>query len=227
MPKTTRKKPWVILILILIIAVVVFGRWYFPEKFAVSFAIQKLVNLITPEHELEARIAELEEENAGLKARIFDQSVMPTSTVKVYSSYPFNNSQYIVLAAGKNQGINTGDVVTYGGDILVGKVQNVSANESVAETIFNPGWEMSVRIGTQEINSLFKGGIELDVTLIPNDLPVNAGDAVVTAGQGLPYGLGVGTVQSIINDAGTPYKHAILQAPFKLEDLRNVSVIHP
>ncbi len=227
MQKTTRKKPWITFILILVLAIVVFGKWYFSGKFTASFTAQKLVDLITPEANLKAQIAELEQENAELKAQIFDQSIMPTSTVKVYSSYPFNNSQYIVLAAGENQGIDVGDVVTYGSDILIGKITSVSPSESVAETIFNPGWEMSVRIGTQQVNSLFKGGIELDVTLIPNNLPVNAGDVVVTASRGFPYGLEVGIVQSIVNDAGTPYKHAVLQAPFKLENLRDVSIIHP
>ncbi len=227
MSKTTNKKPWAVLILLIILIVIIFGKWYFPGKFSVSFAIDKVANLVTPEYKLKAQIAELEQENADLKAQVFDQSIMPTSTVKVYSSYPFNNNQQIVLAAGKNQGVNVGDVVTYGSHILVGKIKSVSANESVTETIFNPDWEMSVRIGTQQTNSLFKGGIELDVTLIPNDLSVNAGDMVVTASSGFPYGLEVGTVQSVVNDAGTPYKHAVLQAPFKLGNLRDVFIIHP
>lgn len=226
MPKTARKKIWPILILIAVLGAIVFGKVYFPEKFQASFLMQKLADLITPQYQLKAQIAELEQENADLKAQIFDQGIMPTSTVKVYSSYPFNNSQYIVLAAGSKEGVSVGDVVTYGKNILVGKIQSVSLNESIAESIFNPNWEMSVRIGSQQVNSLFRGGIELDVTLIPKNTPVNIGDTVVTASQGFPYGLEVGTIQSVTDDVGTPYKHAVLTAPFKLQDLRDVSIVH-
>ncbi|MDE2102785.1 MAG: rod shape-determining protein MreC [Patescibacteria group bacterium] len=212
--------------LALILAAVIFGGWYFPEKFRVSSFIQNIINRLTPEYQLRQQVAELQKENENLRAQIFDQSITQTSTIKVYSSYPFNNNQYIVLAAGSNQGLKVGDVVTYGTNLLVGQLTSVSPNESVAETIFNPNWEMAVRIGTQQVNALFRGGIELKVTLIPKSLPVNNGDLAVTASQGFPYGLEVGSVQSVTDDVGTPYKEATLQAPFKLEDLRDVSIIH-
>lgn len=210
----------------MVLILILFGQWYFLGKFVPVYSLQKLENVLTPNFALKQQISELQKENENLRVQIFDQSVSPTSTVPVYSSYPFNNNQYIVLAAGSRQGVGVGDVVTYGSKILVGKVTSVSANESVAETIFNPNWEMSVRIGSQQINSLFRGGIELDITLIPQNLSVNVGDLVVTANQGLPYGLEVGRVQSVAADIGTPYQRAILEAPFKLDDLRNVSIVH-
>ncbi len=226
MPHSARRKRWPIPVLALILAAVIFGGWYFPEKFRVSSFIQNIINRLTPEYQLRQQVAELQKENENLRAQIFDQSITQTSTIKVYSSYPFNNNQYIVLAAGSNQGLKVGDVVTYGTNLLVGQLTSVSPNESVAETIFNPNWEMAVRIGTQQVNALFRGGIELKVTLIPKSLPVNNGDLAVTASQGFPYGLEVGSVQSVTDDVGTPYKEATLQAPFKLEDLRDVSIIH-
>ena len=226
MPHSVRRKRWPIPVLALILAAVIFGGWYFPEKFRVSSFIQNIINRLTPGYQLQQQIAELQKENENLRAQIFDQSITQTSTIKVYSSYPFNNNQYIALAAGSNQGLKVGEIVTYGTNLLVGQLTSVSPNESVAETIFNPNWKMAVRIGTQQINALFRGGIELKVTLIPKSLPVSNGDLAVTASQGFPYGLEVGSVQSVIDDVGTPYKEATLQAPFKLEDLRNVSIIH-
>ena len=226
MPHSARRKRWPIPVLALILAAVIFGGWYFPEKFRVSSFIQNIINRLTPEYQLRQQVAELQKENENLRAQVFVQSITQTSTIKVYSSYPFNNNQYIVLAAGSNQGLKVGDVVTYGTNLLVGQLTSVSPNESVAETIFNPNWEMAVRIGTQQVNALFRGGIELKVTLIPKSLPVNNGDLAITASQGFPYGLEVGSVQSVTDDVGTPYKEATLQAPFKLEDLRDVSIIH-
>ena len=226
MPHSVRRKRWLAPVLIAVLAVVVFGGWYFPEKFRISSFIQTVIDKLTPSYQLRQQIAELQKENENLRVQIFDQSITQTSTVKVYSTYPFNNNQYIVLAAGSNQGLKVGDVVTYGSNLLVGKLTSVSTNESVAETIFNPDWEMAVRIGSQQVNALFRGGIELRVTLIPKSLPVSSGDLAITASQGFPYGLEVGSVQSVIDDVGTPYKEATLQAPFKLEDLRDVSVIH-
>ena len=147
-----------------------------------------------------------------------------TDSIKVYSSYPFNNKGEIAIAAGEDLGLVPGDAIVIGGNILVGRVRSVFKLSSIVTTIFDPSWEVQVRIGESEVDALMQGGNELRLTLIPADEYIEKGDLVVSAGENLPYGLEVGFVGEIVSMSGNVFQEAIIEPGLKIKDLRNVAL---
>ncbi|HUY69500.1 MAG TPA: rod shape-determining protein MreC [Candidatus Tyrphobacter sp.] len=219
------KREWLILLGSVIFLILALGGFFIlPQKFVLADYFGKLAESFNPQAGLETQVRELKQENENLKAALLNQELASSSTVKVYSSYPFNNEKFISLAAGKNQRVGVGDTVTLGSDVLVGKVVEVSSDESVVRTVFDSDWQTAVRIGKSQTDGLFQGGLELKVSLIPKAAKISAGDLVLSAGADLPYGMEIGRIVSIVADSGDPYESAVLVSPFKLEDLTDVSL---
>ncbi len=170
------------------------------------------------------KVIELEKENKNLKFQLLDQKLRRTDTVKVYSAYPFSNRGELAIAASLTDGIKVGDVVTYGNNIIIGKITKAFDSSSIVTTIFNPSWKSAVRIGEHEIDALLQGGNELTVTLIPKDAEIHDGELVSTASQDLPYGLGVGTIKNTRTAPGNAFKEATLEPNFQLKQLKDVSI---
>ena len=97
-------------------------------------------------------------------------------------------------------------------------------DSSIVSTIFDPSWQMAVRIGSSQIDGLFQGGVSPTVTLIPQNGQINVGDMVITAASGFPYGLEVGVVEDISNTPNSVFRQADLQTEVDISDLRNVTV---
>ena len=173
---------------------------------------------------LKLELEELRKENENLRTQILNESLTPANTFKVYSSYPQTNVRKIAIAAGKSEGIKEGDVATSGANIFVGRVEKVFETYSIVSTLFDPNMELAVRIGSKEVSGLFKGGGQLKVALIPKGAPVFTGDIVLSAKFDIPYGLNMGTVQSIADDKATPLREAIIEPAFKISELRNVEI---
>ena len=169
-----------------------------------------------------ARMAELERENEALREELFGDK--ETGRIKVYSTHPFTSRSEIAIAAGVEDGIRTGDVIVVSGDILVGRVTDVFESSSVVTTIFDPSWEIAVRIGEEEIDALMQGGNEIKLTLIPMDSFVEEEEKIITASEGFPYGLELGFVREVQNTEGGVFKEALINPSFRVSQLRNVSV---
>ncbi len=167
---------------------------------------------------------QLRQENVSLKTMVLEKNIMKPGTVAVYSTYPFNSKKDIAIASGSLDGAREGSVVTWGDKVLIGKITSVSADSSVVSTIFDSSWEMAVRIGSSQINALFKGGTTPKVTLIPRDKEVRTGDLVLTANKDLPYGLEVGKIKDLSDTPGTPFREATLETEVQLSDLRYVTI---
>ncbi len=203
---------------------VVTGSFFFDWKTSWISSLNQLPTKLFSSNHLQEKLAALEKENKNLKAELFIQELKQGNPIKVYSSHPFSNRGEIVIAAGKNQGIKTGDVVTYGPNILVGKVTKVFDSKSIVITIFDPSWRVAARIGRGETDALMEGGNELMLTLIPQEAKVAEGEEVFTAGPDLPYGLVIGRVKSITTVSGGAFKEGVLDPSFELKRLRDVDI---
>jgi len=170
----------------------------------------------------------LKEENASLKLQLSNipGACIPPSiaSAKVLSVYPLNVKSSITLNVGSADGVENGAAVVWGSGILVGVITDVFARTSVAKTVYNPGWQISVRIGDNETDGLLVGGADPRVTLIPSTKPIAAGDAVYSASADIPYGLKIGTVRSVSQDAGDAFQTAKVDIGFNINDLRTVSI---
>lgn len=218
------KKSFVVLATLVLVALIVYGGPIFDMKLVISGATNRLFDsILNNSGILEERIKSLEKENRYLRELIGKNSI-EGDYIKVYSSYPFNSKGEIAIAAGQNRGIKPGDAIVINGNILVGQVRSVFESSSVVTTIFDPSWEVQVRIGSQEVDALMRGGNELKLTLIPNNEYIEEGDIIVVAGQRLPYGLEIGFVGNVETLPGEVFQEAIVEPSVQLNKLRDVAI---
>jgi len=178
----------------------------------------------------------LKQENENLKAQIQKLEIgnwkleIPRDnylTAKVFSTYPFNIKNQITINIGEKQGVKKMMAVTVGDNLLLGQVVEVFENYSIVQTIFDPHWQLPVRIGKEEINGLFQAGNEPKVVLIEKEKAIQIGDVVYSASQEFPYGLKIGEISEIKETTAGVFKEAILKIPFNVNELREVRVIGP
>ncbi len=146
-------------------------------------------------------------------------------TAKVFSTYPFNMKNQITVDAGELEGVRVGMVVTVGKSILLGRVKEVLPRVSIVQTIFDSQFEIPVRIGVEEVDSLFEGGGEPKVVLIDKAKRVEVGDVVLSADSSFPYGLKMGEVSEIRGGAAGIFKEAVVKTPFILGEIREVNLL--
>ena len=143
-------------------------------------------------------------------------------TAKIFSTYPFNIKNQLTINAGEKQGVKKGTTATIGENILVGQIIEVFENYSVARTIFDPKWQLPVRIGEEEVNGLLQGGNEPKITLI--EKPVKAGDIIYSAVADFPYGLKIGEISEIKETASGIFKEAEVKVSYNINELREVNM---
>ena len=218
----TRGRYLIIALISLLLLFILGGKFIFVPKLQVSSGLNSFFIGLSPYADLKIRLAELERENADLKAQLLIESLNPGDLVRVYSSYPFNNRSEIAIAAGSNRGVSEGNVVTYGENILVGRVKTVASEVSIVTTIFDPGFETAVRIGENGADALLKGGNELTLTLIAPAAVLEEGATVYTAGSDFPYGLTLGKLQNIEREEDGIYKKVCVEPAFEIKALKDV-----
>lgn len=176
----------------------------------------------------------LRQENAALKARIGGLEALPTLvqkereayvSAKIFSSYPFNNRNEIVINAGGDAGILVGMPVTLGGTILVGTVVRVSDGSSVVQTVFDPNWSLAVRIGRNETDGLMRGGQTPRVTMIDKEKEVREGEDIFSASELYPYGLRVGGLGKPVDSTLSTLEEAPVKFDYDLSNVRELQII--
>ena len=222
-----RKKRYPLVIVIAILSfVIVAANLFFDLKLSLNKSAASVVGAFNQSEDLQKQILLLQEENADLRAQLFRESITPENFAVVYSSYPFNNKSEIVISWGGDRGVSVGDAVAYGTSVLVGKVKQITPENSIVTTVFDPSFETAVRIGTGEFDALMHGGNELVLEFIPGDAKVEVGDRVFVASSDLPYGLEVGEIKEIYTKGGSVFQSATLQPSFEIKTLRDVSILH-
>jgi len=173
-------------------------------------------------------------ENENLKAQIEKSQILNLKsqisgnsylTAKVFSTYPFNIKNQITVNAGENQEVKKMMTAAVGENILLGQVINVFQNYSVIRTIFDPNFQLPVRIGSQQVDALFQGGNEPRVSLIEKSKAIKTGDIVYSASQEFPYGLKLGEILEIRETSAGVFKEATLKIPFNINELREANIL--
>ncbi len=204
---------------LIILIIIIAGTAYFADFF------------IKKEREKTENIS-LKQENRQLLAQIQKNHLFITDknetdnfrAVRVFSTYPFNIKNTITISGGKNDGIEENMTATLGQDIFIGKVSKVFDDYSIVQTVFDPSWQMPVRIGISEVDGLLEGGNEPRVSLIEKSKPCIIGDVVYSASKDFSYGLKIGEVFSIKENPGGVFKEAVLKIPFNISELREINI---
>jgi rod shape-determining protein MreC len=176
--------------------------------------------------------ATLAAENQALKAEIAKlqvvQSQLPQAPAgyiraMVYSRYPLNFKNEILLDAGSNQGVVAGKAVMFQG-IFIGVVKNVFKDESLAQTVFDSSFRIPVRLGRGGFDGLLEGGSYPRVSSVSKSAPINEHDIVSTAAAGLPYGLPVGTVSATSTSGDNLFQQAVLSFGYDINNIQTVLI---
>jgi rod shape-determining protein MreC len=172
-------------------------------------------------------------QNDMLKAELAQLQVvasqLPTSSAAelramVYSRYPMNFRNELLVNVGSNSGVVAGDAVVFQG-MLLGQVRTVFSDEALVETIFDNTLKMPVRIGASGANGLLQGGSYPIVGSIASGATVTPGDIVYSAAPGIPYALPIAQVAATSTSADSLFQQATLQFPYDVNNIETVLII--
>ena len=230
------RERWLIILLTIFIAVLLL------IKPSLSSRVQAWLRMDAPRPPTTEK--QLLLENVALKSelitleeirRVFGRGELRAVPALVYSRYPFNLKQELVVAAGSAQGVNAGDAAVIPVDasssahttrvILVGKISAVFPETAVVTTIFDPRFQSAVHIGDDGAESLLIGGTTPRLTLIAKHASVNENDAVLVVAPEFPYGIAVGTAKDIHLQKDELFEEASLEAQYDINDVKSVLIL--
>lgn len=197
---------------------------------------------------LRQRNAELESENAALRAQVIELSerasqvdtlaaLVDYSRANPESSYvaadvigrdPSPFLHYIIINRGSNDGILRGmPVITEQG--LVGRVDAVIADAARVQLITDPVSAINVRLQNSDVEAILSGSVtgDLSLNLIPQDVTIEEGDLVLTSGLGggYPTDLIIGQVTNIRKREADLFQQASVQPVVDFSRLSIVLII--
>ena len=201
------------------------NKAFFSLKFVGSFL--KADGLETENQELRVQNEALKTEllKAGFKGQSGWLGAYQYQTARVYSTYPFNFRHLLTIDRGVDSDFTINMPVLIKGGLLLGQIQQISAKYSVIKTIFDPSWEMPVKIGVSGVDGLLTGGPSPNISLIDKKRNLQVGDSVYSSGVGFSYGTAVGSVGKLFPSEGELVKKAELALPYQRDSFSEVSVV--
>lgn len=196
--------------------------FFIPEGINI-FSLGKIVE---ENRTLNEHIMNLEAEIHSLRTSYVIPSSEDFISAKVFSFYPLNTRSIMYVSAGEAGGVARGDGVILADSVFVGQVVDTASDSSAVATLFDADFSLPVRIGEVEVEGLLRGGANPRVSLIDKTKTIASGDMVVSAARDFPYGLIVGRVSMVREDASGAFLEAGLELPYVLSDVRDVLIIH-
>lgn len=164
---------------------------------------------------LQERVAKLE---AVLGRGSSDNRVV-ADVVAGFGKLPYD---MLVVDAGQDQGIQSGDLVVYAGTGVIGSVAEATTNSAKIKLFSSPGEEYYVLIGTHAIPATARGkGDGNFEAKVPQGGAVVVGDTVVVSRGNLI----LGKVQSIEQKPGVPFNTVFFRSSFNPTEIRTIEVI--
>ncbi|MBI4087487.1 MAG: hypothetical protein HY434_01510 [Candidatus Liptonbacteria bacterium] len=170
-------------------------------------------------------------ENEALKAEIAKLNVLSQNPTRrpgyvsaiVYSRYPFNFKNEILINKGKNDGVLVGSPVFFGA-VLLGRIEKVFNDDALVQTVFDDRFQLSAGIGNSGVKALFKGGSLPKLSLIPLAPPIAEGDIVYSVSPDFPYGAPIGEVRNPAFSSDRLFREASLRFSYDLGEVKTVLV---
>jgi cell shape-determining protein MreC len=209
-------------------------KTYLASRFGRAFQapvvfIQSIFNRVA----LSRQIQTLQLENQSLRAQLVELLQRPQFveegkelyvSASVYSYYPLNVSDELLINAGSEQGIKEGLAVYADKGILLGQVIKVYDKQSVVKTILTPDWEIPVKLGANKVDALYVGGHSPKLTLISKKKVVLGGETVMSASKDLPFGIELGQVGELRETTEGVFREADITIPYQMSDIETVLV---
>ncbi|MEK7607966.1 MAG: rod shape-determining protein MreC [Patescibacteria group bacterium] len=152
------------------------------------------------------------------------QSSRDALRAEVYSRYPFNFKNELLISRGFGQGVSVGQAVVYK-EAFVGVVKEVFENSALVETLFDPTFKLPVRVGALGVDALLVGGVNPEITLIPENASISQKDIVRSTGDMVPFGTVIGLVGEISSAKGETFRKSSLVVLHPLYEIREVVLL--
>lgn len=180
-----------------------------------------------------AEDAQLRQENTTLRAELqFGEAVSKQlRPAEIVSYQPDNFRQFITINRGSRDGIKAGQAVISEGQILVGRISEVTLTQSKVFLLTDPDFRVGAidQDSPARASGTVKGqiGAGLLMERIPQDQPVKPGDTIITSGLAgeLPKGLIIGRVESINQKDNAVFQSAQIVSSIKFNRLELVFVM--
>jgi rod shape-determining protein MreC len=179
-----------------------------------------------------AELQSLRDENATLKEELRYKKSAGVSmvTARVAGQNNLDDSASLIINRGARDGIVPGNPVVFAGGILIGKIEKAEENFSIVLLLTDSKSSIAASMQNTGITSgIVKGerGLSLKMDLIPQDKEIKVGDLVITSGleTGIPKGLLIGSVRSVIKEIRDPFQSALIKSPIDFADLDYLQVI--
>ncbi len=144
----------------------------------------------------------------------------------VISRDPENFGNYIIINAGKKQGVEEKQAVIVAGGILIGQITEVFDNSSKAMLLTDSQSSVSVITQQTRIVGIAKGkyGVGVLMEMVSQNEKIESGEIVITSGIGgkIPPGLVVGKVKNVEESDSEIFKKIVLE---QLADFRKIEKV--
>ncbi len=187
----------------------------------------------SPMSPTDGQMPALAAENDALQAQLAQLQVvasqLPTSSANeiramVYSRYPMNFRNELLVNAGSENGVTNGDAVVFQG-MLIGQVMTVFGEQSLVQTIFDNDIRMPVRIGSGGVNGLLQGGSYPIVGSIASNAPIDPNAIVYSAAPGIPYAIPIAQVVATSTSPDSLFQQATLDFPYDVNNIETVLIV--
>jgi rod shape-determining protein MreC len=219
-----KKNKWIIGVLIVVLLFFIF----FEPAYG-----WKVRELFTSPNPTSINGQTLAAENQTLEAELATlqvvQSQLPSESpneirAMVYSRYPLNFKNELLVNAGSDQGVATGTAVLFQG-IFIGQIEKVFSDSAIVQTIFDNNLTLPVRIGSSGYDGLLEGGPDPSIASIAKNAVIANGDIVYTAAPGIPYGLPIGEINTTSTSPDSLFQTASLNFTYDVNNIETVFIV--
>lgn len=165
----------------------------------------------------------LYEENLSLKERLGRSGSGQTVVARVIAKPPHSLYDTLVIDVGSQEGIQGGEKVLYGDNIMVGEIAEVFGKTSKVKLFSSSSENINVTIGKRAVPALAEGlgGGNFEIK-IPRDTHISLGDAIL-APSIMPHFLGV--VEYIESKESDPFERILFKSPISPFEIETVEVL--
>ena len=202
------------------------------------------VGSLTVSNDVSEHIATLTAENARLKAELHDyrrlRRQIGSPAVGDYRiiageivARPIESLRSeFVINRGARDGVVVNAPVVVQGSVLAGFIRELHDETAIVQLLVHPQARVAAEaVGEIPARALVQGKSYTSIFLmnVPRDVELQRGQEVVSVSEStqLPYGLVIGTIDSIENDEHDPYQHARLSLPYDPDELVAVTILAP
>ncbi|MDD3607367.1 MAG: rod shape-determining protein MreC [Candidatus Moranbacteria bacterium] len=183
--------------------------------------------------ELKAKLAQLkdiEKENIELRREIglAPRDEYDLEAALIIGKDLVEKDEAVFIDKGDRQGIRPGMPVLIGGGVLVGRVKDVSYNQSSVELILSKNSNISAELESGE-KGIVRGeyGTSAILDMIPQTAQIKNQDEVITSGLNgdIPRGMLIGYVKEVLPSTDYLFQAASINLPYEIEKIRLVWVL--